>query len=137
MGRLLAHDFFTRLIHPFPRNNSFTTQNLKVYLLLIISDDLSWGKHMDNITKKVNQTIGFSKYNMYTTIQQYINLLCDRSWKYTSHVWPHTNDDTYTIESAQGRVAGLAVRDNRHRTSVIKPRTPIRSETHKKTVVMM
>ena len=34
------------------------------YLGVTISDDLNLGAHKDNITKKVNQTLGFLKRNI-------------------------------------------------------------------------
>ena len=34
------------------------------FLGVTISDDLSWSTHIDNITKRANQTLGFLKRNI-------------------------------------------------------------------------
>ena len=59
----------TRLNTPIPSNYSVhNTEQESVsaakYLGVTISDDLNWGTHIDNITKKANQTLGFLKRNI-------------------------------------------------------------------------
>ena len=58
----------TRSKLPFQQSTSFTTQlesaTAAKYLGVTISDDLSWGTHVNNISKKAIQTLGFLKRNI-------------------------------------------------------------------------
>ena len=78
MGRGLGHELkstkcqvlhVTRLKTPIPSKyflHSIELESVSAakYLGVIISDDLSWGTHIANITKKANQTLGFLKRNI-------------------------------------------------------------------------
>ena len=48
----------------FLHNTELESVPTAKYLRVTISDDLSLGKHVDNITKKANQTLGFLKRNI-------------------------------------------------------------------------
>ena len=50
----------------FLHNTELESVSAAKYLGVTISEDLRWGKHMDNITKKANQTLGFLKRNIST-----------------------------------------------------------------------
>lgn len=59
----------TRLKAPIPskyflHNTELESVSAARYLGITISDDFSWGTHIDNITKKANQTLGFLKRNI-------------------------------------------------------------------------
>lgn len=75
------------------------------YLGVTISEDLRWTDHIDSITKKANQTLGFLKRNIRvhnqnlksiaykTLVRPQLNL------EYASSVWsPFTASDTYKLE---------------------------------------
>ena len=93
------------------------------YLGVTISDDLSWGTHIDNITKKANQNLGFLKLNVKVHNQSlkstaYKTLLRPQL-EYAFTIWsPHTATDIYKIESVQRRAARWAIRDYRYTSSV-------------------
>ena len=93
------------------------------YLGVTLSGDLSWGAHVNNISKKANQILGFLKYN----IKVHKHDLKSTAYKtfvrpqleYASTVWsPHTVTDIQKIESVQRRAARWATRDYRYTSSV-------------------
>ena len=45
----------------FPHSIELESVSAAKYLGVTISDDLSWGTHIANITKKANQSLGFLK----------------------------------------------------------------------------
>ena len=54
-----------------PYNTKYILHNVELetasaakYLGVTIADDLSWSPHIDNTTKKANQTLGFLKRNI-------------------------------------------------------------------------
>lgn len=93
------------------------------YLGVMISDDLSWGPHIDSTSKKANQTLGFLKRNIkvhnrdlkstaYTTLVR-------PQLEYASTVWsPHTAADITKLESVQRRAARWTTRDYQRTSSV-------------------
>ena len=63
------------------------------YLGVTISDDLSWSPHIDLITKKANQTLGFLKRNI---------KVHNQDLKYASTDWsPHTTTKIAKVEAVQ------------------------------------
>ena len=48
----------------FLHNTELESATAAKYLGVTISDDLSWGTHINNISKKANQTLGFLKRNI-------------------------------------------------------------------------
>ena len=78
------------------------------YLGVTISDNLSWTPHIDSVSKKANQTLGFLKRNIkvhnkdlkstaYTTLVR-------PQLEYASTVWsPHTATDITKLEAVQRR----------------------------------
>ena len=74
MGKILGYEFQSRKM-PGPACHQIKdSHSIKVlpsqsataakYLGVSISDDLSWGTHVNNISKKANQTLGFLKRNI-------------------------------------------------------------------------
>ena len=123
--------------HPFLHNTELESTPAAKYLGVTISDDLKWGKHIDNITKKANQTLGFLKRNIKVHNQDLkstaYKTLMQSQLEYASSVSsPHTDQDIDKIESAQQRAARWATRDYRCTSSALKSRlVHIRSETHR------
>ena len=80
------------------------------YLGVTISEDLKWSEHINNITKKANQTLGFLKRNIRVHNKDlkstaYKTLVCPQL-EYASTVWsPHTDLDINKLESVQRRAA--------------------------------
>ena len=70
------------------------------YLEVTISDNLNWGSHLDNITKKANQTLGFLKRNIKVHNQDLkstaYKTLIQPQLEYAPTAWPHTLLLTYT-----------------------------------------
>ena len=93
------------------------------YLGVTISDNLSWTPHIDSVSKKANQTLGFLKMNIkvhnkdlkstvYTTLVR-------PQLEYASTVWsPHTATDITKLEAVQRRSARWATRDYQRTSSV-------------------
>ena len=93
------------------------------YLGVTISDNLSWTPHIDSVSKKANQTLGFLKRNIkvhnkdlkstaYTTLVR-------PQLEYASTVWsPHTETDITKLEAVQRRSARWATRDYQRTSSV-------------------
>ena len=120
----------TRLKAPIP--SKYFLHNIELestpaakYLGVTISDDLKWGKHIGNVTKKANQTLGFLKLNIKVHNQDLksttYKTLTRPQLKYASSVWtPHADQDIDIdkIESAQRRAARWATRDYRSTSSV-------------------
>ena len=93
------------------------------YLRVTILDDLSWGTHVNNISKKANQTPGFLKWNIKVYKQDLkstaYKTLVRPQLEYASTVWsPHTATDIQKTESVQRRAARWATRDYRYTSSV-------------------
>ena len=93
------------------------------YLGVTISEDLKWSEHINNITKKANETLGFLKRN----IRVYNKDLKSTAYKtlvrpqleYASTVWsPHTDLDINKLESVQRRAALWVTRDYQYTSSV-------------------
>ena len=93
------------------------------YLGVTISDNLSWTPHIDSVSKKATQTLGFLKRNIevhnkdlkstaYTTLVQ-------PQLEYASTVWsPHTATDIIKLEAVQCRSACWATHDYQRTSSV-------------------
>ena len=93
------------------------------YLGVTISDDLSWSPHIDLITKKANQTLGFLKRNIKVHNQDLkstaYKTLVRPQLEYASMVWsPHTATNIAKVEAVQRRAARWATRDYQRTSSV-------------------
>ena len=118
----------TRFKTPIPskyflHNTELESVPAAKYLGVTISEDLSWGNHINNITKKANQTLGFLKRNIKVRNQDLkstaYKTLVRPQLEYASSVWsPHTDTDIKKIESVQRRSARWATHDYRSTSSV-------------------
>ena len=93
------------------------------YLGVTISDDLSWDKHIDNITKKANATLGFLRRNLKVTSEELkataYKTLVRPQLEYCSAIWsPHTHTCISQIEMVQRRAARWIKNDYRRTSSV-------------------
>ena len=120
----------TRLKNPippkyFPHSIELKSVSAAKYQGVTISNDLSWGTNIANITKKANQSFGFLKRNIKLHKQElkstaYKTLILTQL-EYASTVWsPHTAADTNKIESVQLRATRWACRVYRQTSSVTK-----------------
>ena len=85
------------------------------YLGVTILGDLNWGTHINNITKKANQTLGFLKRNTKVHNQDLkstaYKTLIRPQLEYASTVWsPQTATEIYKIDSVKRRAARWATR---------------------------
>ena len=95
------------------------------YLGVTISEDLKWSEHINNITKKANQTLGFLKHNIRVHNKDLkstaYKTLVGPQLEYASTVWPpHTDLDINKLESVQRRAARWVTRDYQYTSSVSK-----------------
>ena len=93
------------------------------YLGITISDNLSWTRHIDSVSKKAKQTLEFLKRNIkvhnkdlkstaYTTLVR-------PQLEYAATVWsPHTAIYITKLEAVQRRSARWATRDYQRTSSV-------------------
>ena len=97
--------YVTRLKTPIPSKYSLHNKELErvtaaKYLRVTISDNLNWGTHLDNITKKANQTLGFLKRNIKVHNQNLkstaYKTLIQPQLEYAPTAWSHTLLLTYT-----------------------------------------
>ena len=93
------------------------------YLGVTISEDLKWSEHINNITKKANQTLGFLKRNIRVHNKDLkstaYKTLVRPQLEYASTVWsPHTDLDINKLESVQRRAARWVTRDYQYTSSV-------------------
>ena len=86
------------------------------YLGVIISEDLSWSTHINNTSKKANQTLGFIKRNIRFQNKDLkstaYKTLVRPQLEYALTEWsPHTATDINKLESVQCRAARWVTRD--------------------------
>ena len=81
-------------------NKELESVSAAKYLGVTISDNLNWGTHLDNITKKANQTLGFLWRNIEVHNQDLkstaYKTLIQPQLEYAPTAWPHTLLLTYT-----------------------------------------
>ena len=93
------------------------------YLGVTIADDLTWSPHIDDTTKKANQTLGFLKRNLRVHNKDLKSVayktLVRLYLEYASTVWcPHHDKDINKVEAVQRRAARWAPRDYKYTSSV-------------------
>ena len=93
------------------------------YLGVTIANDLSWYPHIDNTTKKANQTLGFLKRNIRVINKDLKSVayktLVRPQLEYDSTVWYHNHDkDINKVEAVKRRDARWAIRDYKYTSSV-------------------
>ena len=93
------------------------------YLGLTITSDLNWNKHINQVTGKANQMLGFVKRNIRTRSENiktkaYKALVRPRL-EYCASVWdPHTQSATQKVEMVQRRAARYVLRRYHNTSSV-------------------
>ena len=92
------------------------------YVGVTISDDLSRSTHFDNITKRLNQTLGFLNRNIRVHNKDLKSVayktLVRPQLEYASIVWsPHTATDIQKVEAVQRRAARWVYRDYSYTSS--------------------
>ena len=104
------------------------------YLGVTLTDNLSWTPHIDSVSKKANQTLGFLEWNIkvhnkdiklitYTTLVR-------PQLEYASTVWsPHTATDITKPEAVQRRSARWATRDYKRTSSMTQMITDLNWRT--------
>ena len=93
------------------------------YLGVTINKSLSWNTHVDNVTKKANQTLAFLRRNIGMCSQDYkeqaYKTFVRPTLEYASTVWdPHTARNINAVEMVQRRAARFTT-GNYHRTSSV------------------
>ena len=93
------------------------------YLGITISNDLTWNTHINNITKKANQTLGFLRRNIKVHSEKLkataYKTLVRPQLEYSSTVWsPHTATLIEQLEAIQRRAARWTKRDYSRTSSV-------------------
>ena len=86
------------------------------YLGVYITNNLTWNKHIHQITSKANQTLGFITRNLYSCPQQTkeaaYRTLVRPLVEYSSAVWdPYTKDLNNHLEKVQKRAARFVCGD--------------------------
>ena len=88
-----------------------------------MSEDLKWSSHINNITGKSNQTLGFLRRNLKQCPQQlkelsYIALVCSVA-DYCRPIWdPYLQKDITALEKVQHRAARFVKGDYKWDSSV-------------------
>lgn len=118
----------TRSKHPHKTSYTLHGQTLATvsdakYLGVCITSDLSWNKHINQVTTTASQTLNFIKRNIPTKhhiIRQFAyKTLVRPQLEYCSSVWsPHTQQNIHKIEMVQRRAARWVTSDNSHYSSV-------------------
>jgi hypothetical protein len=104
-------------------NTILETVSSAKYLGVTISSDMSWNKHVDNITTKANQTLGFLRRNIPFHSESLkataYKSLVRPQLEYASSVWsPFTGVLIDQIEAVQRRAARWVKRDYARTSSV-------------------
>jgi len=98
--------------------NSYILKNVEnnPYLGLIISKDLKWATHIDQIAKKSSSTLGFVQRNLKKCPEKckrtaYISLVRS-TLEYGATIWdPHLEKDIYKLEKVQRKAARFIKND--------------------------
>jgi len=89
-----------------------------------LQSDLAWKQHIDKITKKANNMLGFLKRNLRNTscetkTNAYISLVRPSYLEYCCTVWnPHRKYLVHTVEMVQQRAASFTT-NRYHNTSSV------------------
>ena len=87
------------------------------YLGVTITNNLTWNKHIDQITASANRSLGFIRRNLHScpqaTKESAYKTLVRPLVEYSSSVWdPYTQSLTHKIEMVQRRAARFVTGDN-------------------------
>ena len=86
------------------------------YLGATLTDNLSWNAHVDGITKRANNTLGFLRRNLARCPRDTKALCCTSlirpTTEYASTAWdPHTSRNINQLEAVQRRAARFVMGD--------------------------
>ena len=93
------------------------------YLGVMLSNDLRWNSHVNNIVAKANRSLGFVKRNLYpcteTTKRSAYVTIVRPTLEYATAVWdPYRQEQIDSIEAVQRRAAKFIKRDYNRTSSV-------------------
>ena len=117
--RLKKHIDTTYYLH----NTKLESTSSAKYLGVTIAEDLTWNTHINNITKKANQTLGFLRRNIKVHSEDLkamaYKTLVRPQLEYCSSVWsPHTETAINQVEAVQRRAARWTKHDYGRTSSV-------------------
>ena len=95
------------------------------YLGVTLTDNLSWNAHVDQVTKKANNSLAFLRRNLYNcpshTKAQSYQTLVRPILEYASSAWdPYTQSSINKLEGVQRRAARFVTGDYRTTSSVLE-----------------
>ena len=104
--RSRSPSIFNYTLHGTTLKSTETTK----YLGVTLTNDLTWGKHVDNIRAKANQQLAFIRRNIRTrsssTKEKLYNTLVRPHIEYAATVWdPHISKQKHSLEMVQRRAA--------------------------------
>ena len=117
--RKRSHTAYSYTLHGYTLNGVKSTK----YSGLTIISDLNWNKHINNITARANQSLGFVKRNVKTR-SRLIKTKVDKALvrtrlEYCSTVWdPQSKCATQRLEMVQRRAARYVLRRYHNTSSV-------------------
>ena len=117
--RKRSHTAYSYTLHGYTLNRVKSTK----YSGLTITSDLNWNKHINNITARANQSLGFVKRNVKTR-SKLIKTKVDKALvrtrlEYCSTVWdPQSKCATQRLEMVQRRAARYVLRWYHNTSSV-------------------
>ena len=113
---------------PIHRDHTLYNQSLNAvqqhpYLGILLSHDLRWNQHVNNIVKKANSSLGFVKRNLHSCSEKtkraaYITLVRPHLEYATAVCDPYRQNQVNQIESVQNRAARF-IKSNYEYTSSI------------------
>ena len=104
------------------------------YLGITLTDTLSWNAHVDQATKKTNNTLSFLQRNLsscprHTKVQSYQTMV-RLVLEYARTAWdPYTQNNIKKLEAVQHRAARFVTGDYRTTSSVSEMTTDLGWET--------
>ena len=93
------------------------------YLGVMLSNDLRWNSHVENIVVKANKSLGFVRRNLYPCSEStkrlaYVTIIRPKL-EYANAVWdPYRQEQIASIEAVQRRAARFIKRDYNRTSSV-------------------
>ena len=108
------------LYHPW---STASYRQVRKYLRVILTDNLSWNVHVDQATKKANNSLAFLRRNLYscpiyTKVQSY-QTLGRPILEYASSAWdPYTHQNIDKLETVKRHAARFVTGDYRTPSSV-------------------
>ena len=122
----LQHSYF---IH----GQKLATKTDSKYLGVTISSNLSWSKHVNNISKKANSTMAFLRRNIRSASQQAkstaYKTFVRPTLEYASTVWTPHDTDSNQLEMVQRRAARFVKSDYSRTSSVTAMRQDLGWDT--------